>query len=647
MGFIESLDTMPKWHSVLEQNWESSVLPILDDIQAAMLGPNAHYGSTIKSANLDPATMRELQVYLGKVYGQMADAKNMSVKWAESGRDMALLNYNKRYGFDTFLSSVIPYQFWYSHSMFNWALRAIDRPGWLASWARIRAMQQKQERVEGFPSRLAGKMQFNMPFLPSFMGDTMFADPLRQLFPHELLMQPFQRMAGEANQVDNRAVYILETWAADETYSQAELQAALESRQGDIWNKAVAQAKVEIDSEFNNPMDFMNAISGPLLPISWAYKLAQGKKDEIGELPVTRAIQAMTAWATPGGLNIEAPLRKALGMKVGGEYYDYYIESELTNMAAMGEISAEDAMTAMIDKTGAAYQTALTRVGKKQSIRYFASSFAADFFPEGEQKIRALREEFQAAIETNNVGEFFDKHPEYQARLLSFADTPEEKMRKFAVSAIWRMREELPDLRRKAIEKQLGVDFERNFLDSETRSVDSISLDKLMTWARAFGAALPEATKGYGENLKFDLPSSAEEERYGWYYDEKDRLFPGISDINERYNAFPKGSAERKAYLKMHPELIQYWNWNDGIKTQYPEIKELQKEVSNQIYPQFEIDINDISPIVKRQLTGYFYSMEPLSRGARSELARLWAREGKPTDDLDAFIEMLRSYIMP
>jgi len=577
----------------------------------------------------------------------MADAKNMSVKWAESGRDMALLNYNRRYGFDTFLSSVIPYQFWYSHSMFNWALRAIDRPGWLASWARIRAMQQKQERVEGFPSRLAGKMQFHMPFLPSFMGDTMFADPLRQLFPHELLMQPFQRMAGELSQVDNRAVYILEGWAADDTYSKTDLQSAMDSRTGDIWSKAVAQAKLELDSEFNNPMDFMNAISGPLLPISWAYKYAQGKKEEIGMLPVTKAIQALTSWATPGGVNIEAPLRKALGLPVGGEYQDYYINREISYMAALGEISAEDAMTAMIDKTGAAYQTALSRVGKEQSIRYFTSSFATDFFPEGEQEVRALREEYQAALETGNVGEFFDKHPEYQARLLTYAKTPEEMLRKFTVSAIWDARSQLPDLTRKQIEKQLGADYETNFLDSATRSYDAISLDKLMTWARSFGAALPEAASRYGVEPELDMPSSAEAELYGWYYDEKERLFPGIGDVNERYNAFPKGSKERKAYLQMHPELVQYWNWNDGIKTQYPVIGDMQKEVSNGIYPEFKVELQNINPIVKRQLTGYFYSSEPLSRGARAEIARLWARLDKPTEDLDAFIELLRSYIMP
>lgn len=646
MGFIDSLETVPKYYSVLEQNWINNVSPILDDIRAAMTGPNGKYGSTIKSANLDAATSKALREYLGKVYGQMADTKNVAVKWAETGRDMALLNYNRRLGMDTFMSTVMPYQFWYSHSMFNWALRAIDRPGWLASWARIRAMQQKNEKVKGFPTRLDGKIQFNMPFLPSFMGDTMFADPLRQLFPHELLMQPFQRMAGEMSQVDSRAVYILESWAADETYSKADLQTAYETKSGDLWSQAVAQAKIELDGEFNNPMDFMNAISGPLLPISWAYKFAQGKQDEIGLLPVTKAIQSLTSWATPGGINIEAPLRKALGLPVGGEYLDYYINRELSYMAANGEISADESMKAMIDKTGAAYMTAVDRVGKEQSIKYFASSFAADFFPEGEQEVRALRDEYQAALETGNASEFFEKHPEYSARLMTYAKTPEEMLRKFTIGAIWQASEQLPDLTRKEVYKQLGDDFETNFLDTETRSYDAISTDTLVSWARAMSASLPKTADEFGDNIDLDLSSSEEARIYQFYSDEKDRLFPDIYSVNARYNALPKKSAESRAYLKLHPELIQYWNWNEGIKTQYPIIGELQKEVSNTIYPEFEMKLQNMNPIVKRQLSGYFYSSEKLSTGARNEIYKMWVSMGKPTEDLDAFIELFRSYVM-
>lgn len=647
MGFIDGLDVTPNAFTGLDEVWNEQLYSIIEDARRMMLSDEGKYANTVKNANLSPEALNALKQYLGQVYAQMGDTKNVAIKHGEMGRDMALLNYNRRYGIDSITTAIMPYQFWYTRSAINWAMRAVDRPGWLAQWARIRSMQQETEKMKGFPSRLEGKFQFKLPFLPEWMGNTMFADPLRQMFPHELLMEPFQRMAQENTLTDSRARYILEQWAADEKYSQAQLQEALDNRAGDIWNKAVAQAKIEIEADYNNPMDFIQAISGPLLPIGWLYNAVQGKKEKIGELPVTRAIQALTSWATPGGINIEAPLRKALGLPVGGEYMDYYIDRELTNLALSGDFTVDEVMRAMVDRTGEAFTIATDRVGKKQSIRYFTSSFAMDFFPEGEQEIRALREEYSAAIDAGTVAEFFEKHPEYNARLMEFQDTPEDKLRKFTISAIWDAREKLPDLIRKQIDSRLGDEWSNSFLNKETRSYDSIDTETLVTWAKLMNASLPETANQYETATpELGLASPQEAQIYQWYNDQRDVLFgEDIFNIQNRYYALPEGSKQRKDYLSIHPELVQYWSWNRGVQQQYPIIAELKASTKSEIQPEFVVDINDFNPVLTRIMLGYFEAGQPLGSGARSELYRIYVKYGKPTNTLDEFIELLRSYI--
>lgn len=644
MGFGDSFQASPSLYEIFENGWSEMAMPLLEELRMAMLS-DGRFGTTLKGANIDATTMAQLKAYLGKVYGQMGDAKNMALKYGEQGRDFALLNYQRRTGFDTMLTAIMPYQFWYSRSMMNWARRAIERPGYLATWGRLHAAQQQNERKQGYPSRLDGKIQIEMPFLPDWMGDSVYIDPMRQLFPIELLLEPFQKMAEDRNAIDTRTRYILEQWYADDKYTKQELEAALNDRTGKIWDEAVAQAKVEVESEFSNPMDFMTAISGTLLPIQWAHELISGTPEKIGSLPVTRAIQALTAWATPGGMNAEAPIRKLLGLPVdGNEYMDYYIRREIPWVGIMGGYSVEEIQKALVDRTGPLYELAVDYVGKRQSIRYFASALSLDFFPEGEQEMRALHEEFRAAIEADTVSEFFDKHPEYSTRALSYSDDPEEMLRRIAVSAIWEMRGEVPTLTKNRLDAAFGEEFQTSFLNKETRSIDSIDTETLLSWAQALGAELPDKAKEYNiPQVMADVGTPAENQVLDWYYQQREQLFGNITATQNRYYALPEEN--RKAFLELHPELRTYWDWNKGVKQQYPRLDELTREkYERDNLAAFEVDPNDFSAPLTNRMLGYFYSAQPLGSGARSELNRLWIKYGRPTETLDQFIELLRSY---
>ncbi len=68
------------------------------------------------------------------------------MRYGEQLRDAALLNYTRRYGIDNYLNLIYPYQFWYTRTMMNWAMRMIDRPAWFAMYARMRRVQREMER---------------------------------------------------------------------------------------------------------------------------------------------------------------------------------------------------------------------------------------------------------------------------------------------------------------------------------------------------------------------------------------------------------------------------------------------------------------------------------------------------------------------
>lgn len=64
-------------------------------------------------------------------------------------KEYALLNYDKRTGADMVADLFIPYQFWYTHSLGNWALRTLDRPSLASAYFRLRKAQEIMAKSQG------------------------------------------------------------------------------------------------------------------------------------------------------------------------------------------------------------------------------------------------------------------------------------------------------------------------------------------------------------------------------------------------------------------------------------------------------------------------------------------------------------------
>jgi hypothetical protein len=526
--------------------------------------------------------IRVLRQHADAAAGSMSDLKLAATKYASIATDNAMLDYSRRYGFDTYLSGIFPYQFWYTRSAMNWALSAIDHPAWYAQWHRLREMQDKlMPGQDGFPSRLAGKMQIPIPFMPEGWGSSIYVDPMHNIFGFEgmasQVARPLQR--DQMNR-ESRAQYILEDMMRTEQITQAQYEAAVNSKGLDevdpLWAQAMQQAEAEVEAEIASPLDMISTVATPSLPLQWALErmgLLKSRNRGIGTLPLVSTIQNATSFIEPGGVNVYQKFQAMIGAAEGkgtknarGFLWDYYVARELSNMAAQGE-DVEAVKLAMVDKTGPLYEQAVDTVGRQQAVRSFASILWTDFFPEGEQRQRALKLEFEKAADAGKMTEFFDKYPEYEARmLLNKWEDPEQTLRYFERSAIWDAYYKLDPLEQRAFIDQ-NPDFEDMFLNKETRSYDSVTTETMTSWLRTMKGVVPETAPATPPSTT-ELPEADINQAYNGYVAWRDSQ-PGYQLYNVM-NSLPY--AMQANFRMQHPEVVQYKDARNIFLSQNPEL---------------------------------------------------------------------------
>jgi hypothetical protein len=596
-------------------------------------------------------------------------------------------------------------------------------------------MQDSVTAQPGFPSRLKRKMRVAMPNLPEWMGGVYF-DPLHQAFPFEQIINPYDRYVDTIEQEDRRIVYELQAMLQDGQIDDDEYQQAASTKSGPAWERAVAQFKLENEGEMSNPLDFITLLTGPSLPLSIAGNYLKGTPEKINQLPITRMVQAATAFlGVKGGVNIEAPFRKLAGLPERGELGDFYIDRELSNMAGENPDLTDDVQRAMVERQGPIYEEALRRVGLQQGVKTLGSALWLDFFPEGEEEQRDNQLAFSAAVDSQEpqaVAKFFDEHPEYQARMLMGKwNNPEQRMRNFLISQVWDGYRGLPELHQKQITEYLGEPFQDAFLDKETRSYDAIDTPTLAMWANSMkqqtpanapampgtmpGLELadPETTQSYqayteqrnaffggeifdaqsqyylipeGEVREQWLDEHPELEMYwGWrdryladhpeiipfatseesqvsgappeiqqlYYEYRagraENFGSEIFDLQDDYFDLPQGSTRRRNFLKKHPELTDYWDWQRTVLANFPQLipyvksmESIAEAVLGKDYQtKYNVQTNwdDFDPALIRQLMGYTLAGEDMGSGAYRELYRIYESQGSPGGDFEKWLE--------
>jgi len=602
---------------VLTEGYKSYIEPVLDSLQQKVMASRAS-GNNVVTRGLTEQAAISLKDYLTKIYrNEMPGTKAAALNYGEMQRDSALLNYHRKYGFDTALSVVFPYQFWYTRSMANWALRMIDRPAWYSYYAGLKDLQNQYEE-KGIPNRLRGRMRFLLGYLPEWAGGAIYIDPLKQLFPFEQLAQPLENFNYAVRNQQYAAKDILKQMVANGEIDPTVAAAAAQDQTGPAWETAILRAQKQTDQDLSNPATMVGMMMSPAMYLTAPYYAATGQADKISATPFNRfatGVQAVTENTPLQGLGSlfglaakpEQWLRNKAGIKEFGAFNDYYVDKALSGMAADGTSDPQAVIQAMIDKSGPVYEEAVKRVRYEKSLSVVGvgavnaiaqaadgnatlgdalggvatSIFPAGLWSEGEMKYVGLYDKYTRAWEAYNngnhkaVNDFFDQYPEYEARIAQYKE-PEARLRNFLVGQIWDSYNALEGPNKAAVVDQLGEQFVRSVLDDATRDTEAVDVETLAYWAKTLGGAVPTTAQNnvttplYLQEAGPDLYSYDVNQAVQDYWSERDKQFPNITKIQEMYYKVPGGD---KGVLQMFPQLKDYWAWNKQYKSEHPQVE--------------------------------------------------------------------------
>lgn len=674
-------DQMSGWMDigkVLTDGYSEEVRPVLDAMRESALSAKKRY--TFEGMKLDGETQGQLNEWLTDTRSKMQTAKRAAKGWAEAQRDFALLDYERQYGFDKLLSAGVPYEFFGTRTGANWMTRVLDRPAWISRFVRLQNLHDTYQSQ--LPERMRKKYFIPIPFLPEWAGGGTFIDPTYQLFPFKQFTQPLEAMRRDNANLMNNATYVLREWGDDGTISPEAAQQALQTQSGNIWERALAEAKLRQGENANSGADYFSMLLSPALYLTVPYYLATGKKPltmswPSGQMPITRfgagvetAFKGTSLeWAgNIAGLlaKPEQLARKKLSLSEFGEWGDFYIDRQIANMVTEGKIDSKAAQLAMIERKGQTYDDAVTRVRQELMLKVpgmaplygaahgatfdkvvgslIPSLFPGGLLPPGEMEYKGLKQEYGLAWDQYKAGDkkaisnFFDAHPEYQARLALRRD-PQERLTQFLRSEIWDAYGNLGPTDRKTAVAFLGDPF-KEFLDASSDT--EFSTDQLAIWSRMLKGLVPEVPQTQAVPQAEQLPQINYYDQNvtritDEFFSQRTKYYGNYYELEQGYYALPK--SQRASYLLKNPELKEYWQWKDKWFKSYPQLEPILR---GQVFKR--IDVSNWPPGLVDYVNTYAYSGKKLPKGAFKALEQQWILEGSPYENMNTW---LNSTVVP
>lgn len=591
--------------------------------------------------DLPPNLQEKVMAAINQLRDENTGARLAATKYGEFRRDAALLNYTRRTNFDSALSVGMPFAFWTTNSIMKWAIESIDRPAMFTTYLRIKKfLETAGAPQQGFPSRFKDQIRVHLPFAPDWMGDQ-FIDPLRLTLPFDAFAQPYEQWQQSQTTLQGRAERYLQDQLNNGQITQAQFNNGM-AHQGADWQNAVSQVQTNDENLKFDAFDFASLMSTPHAPIVWAYNIARGHPEDIGPFtPMTATVKNIATmlgvkdWNN-SSYNIEARVRKQLGLSAFDKWDAYRTDRELSNLAAdairgKNDFSLPDIQRAMDlsarlasgqmtveqaqqDPSWKVYEEAVYRsnqekAGGPSGTLLGVLAIPVHSYPQGEEEQRALQAEFSQAYQTehkandamqkwldrnpskteedfarqfpliekqgNALKDFFDKHPEYETRLGLF-DKPADRMKKFLVDQTWAQWNSLPTLTKKELADQLGTDFQNNFLAKGQHNYEAIAPEQMQVWLKLMGGD-PPGTMTADQKILTDMFSGQLQltnPEAAW----RTQVFYDIRDTHfkDYYKLqteyYALPAAKRSQYLSRNPELQQYRDWRRDFMTKNPDL---------------------------------------------------------------------------
>ena len=531
-----------------------NVFNILDEFASLYKSGLLDNMSRFKFEKLDEKTREYVRGYINRdVRQDLQTTKYKTEKFGEMMRDAALLNYNKRYGFDNVLTLLCPYQFWMTRSVLNWINRMNTKGGKLwRKYYKLKELERKNKK-EFMPSNISGKFGLYIPGLSNWMGDSILMST-DQLFVVNQFIDPLLDYGKDKNAVIAAAEKFLQEDFEAERISPDEYLEGInpETRENSsAWQAALAKAQLENDSDtgFGN---LVEQYFGLNLPTSVIKALVTGDQSKWNQWPMTRTGTAFRAivgdnWlGRAGELVLSAPekaVRDAAVKTFGnsfaynefGAFGDYYLRNKVFDMVVEGKIDAPDAVQACIEKDGNPIweeaadrqrQETLVKMqggavidaskklisdlragdAKQDNIKddfmYLLAAFITapmgkSIVSESERQWRKDKGELNKAYEAKANGDkdavnsYYDEHEYATYNNLRYEADPDKMLRQFLYKNIMDNYYNLDTAERSQISMSFGPDFNKYVLDKDTRAIEAIDINQLAAYAQALNGKIP------------------------------------------------------------------------------------------------------------------------------------------------------------
>jgi len=224
--------------------------------------------------------------------------------YARESTNFTLLDYAQKRGFDTWLSAIAPFSYWATRQGRNFALRLMQNPAYLTAYLRFKMKLEDENRRRGTRSRFKGSVKIPLQDISGGKLNDIYADPIEVFLPFAGLMGQDVTDA-EGQQTGLQQVYTL-----------AERLGLRPSPIIDIPLRASGA---------------LQADNSPEQQATWG-------RGSIGAFtPQGGVIQGATAAlgiGGPGGVNIEEPVRRAIGLPDTGAYDPYRYGRSVSDISA-------------------------------------------------------------------------------------------------------------------------------------------------------------------------------------------------------------------------------------------------------------------------------------------------------------------------
>lgn len=670
--------------------------PMLDGMAVEMAG-DIRNNNLYDGSKLTVDQSKQVDLWLNQVDQSMKSNKLQAVKYGETMKNYTMLDYTDRTGWDDAYSMLFPYQFWYTHSFRNWAMRTLDNTSMFSSFYRLRDAQKRMGRI-GAPTRMKDKMRLPWAFLPEWAGGSTYFDPFSQFFPPSSLFSMLDVFNDDKSDLYRTAYYHLADMAKLGEITEEQAMKARETGEGDAWDMALGWA--DENTGFSDPYTLASQFMQPAMYVDIGVNLLKGTPEEIPPTPIlhlSRQLRGMVdgvlgegniAGKVIGGLAWgEGKLRQSFGMTPAqaqfGAFGDYYVKRQLAGMMTMSEISPENYSKTLLDMDNGeynsewyetAYERALQEVNLKQPgyLGYMAATGGANLgvigattfvsmFPhgvisQGELEYRGHQNENNRAWEIYNatgdktaMHEFYNEHPEYRLRSNIFINDPKLQAKSLLITNIWDLYVGLDKANQKVAIETFGEEFKRAFLGKAMKDEFSVELETLARWAQMLGSSIPESIPEAQEMFleepvqELDAWDDQHAKDYGVFIEERERLFPTWYVLQGQYYDLPEN--ERSQYARDFPQFQEYRDWKADYLKKKPGISSVVESGSINYGTEDGLkgyltreEMETFPDLLSNSLIAHFTFNQPLGAGALMMLEDKWITAGKPGKDFKRWL---------